>query len=235
MSRFLGFVPVVDDFVEDMPSLYPAYILCYMWTYRTSDNHFDQSIKSMPERLKIAKSTITKWIKWLCDAGYLVDETPDESSKAHIYWLTGKAHIEVNIDVMVTGSKFSHRGDRIVTPLVTDLRSPMGHDTTPMINDHDMMHGDQLKTAITELWQAIGFDLRGLPKMLQTWEEHEGGLKVCLESWLEALNAGAVPETWGAGLVYKKIAAGEMPPEKPRTIGDEVRELMELQNGGEIE
>lgn len=235
MFKPLGFVPVVDDFVEDMPSLYPAYVLCYMWTYSNSDSKFDQPIKGMPERLKIAKSTITKWVKWLCDQGYLIDLTPDEVSKPHVYELTDKSRIDIDVEVMLMGSKFRHRGDRIVTPLVTEVRSPLGHDTAPMIINHDINH-DEIQSQLNDCWRFFRLDQRSIPKMLAAWNGDGKRLLWLVEHWIAAAEAGLLDdEEWTKGKIYNCIRAGEMPPEKPRTFGDEVRELMELQNGGEVE
>ena len=235
MLKTVGFIPVIEGLVSEMGNVYPAYIYGYIWLHR-SDSHFDQPLDNMPERLGISRSTVRKWVPWLCENGYLVDETPDLDNQPHRYLLTDKASLDWSVEVHIAPSKFRRLTVRDTDGVPSEIRTPHGRPRYGP-HDHDMMHDHDydLQTAITDFWRAIGFDLRGLPKMLKTWEGHEGGLRVCLESWLEALNNDAIPDTWGAGLVYKKIAEGEMPPEKPRTIGDEVLELMELTKGGEIE
>jgi len=230
MLRSVGFIPVIEGLVAEMGSLHPAYIYGYMWLKKGSDSEFNEPLENLPERLGISRTTIKKHVKWLCESGYLDDLTPELVNEAHTYRLTNKVELAVSIQVGIWPTKSN--GPAVASRPALPVASRPVHDRSHLDrHDHDMMHDHESSdlTGITQLWDVLGFDRRGLTKMLKTWEADLAGLESCLQMWCDAEAEGAIPDSWGHGLLYKKILAGECPPEKPRTIGDEVRDLMEWQ------
>lgn len=239
MLKSIGFVPVIDEIARETRNLYPAYMYGYMWIERNSYNQFDQPLDNIPERTNISRTTVRKWVKWLCDKDYIKDLTPDLHNQPHTYQLTDKIKLDsrVTIEIAPTNPRASAVRQTNGTPFAkrTAVQASAVRETDPMYHDHDMMHVSELQT-VTDLWAQLGFDSRGLPKMLAAWSaDIEIGaaesLARCLKMWLEATEAGNIPDEWGHGLIYQKVKDGEAPPAKKATFADEVRALMEYQAG----
>lgn len=202
-----GFVPVIDGLVEDMGSLPRAYLYGYIWLNRDKDNCFDQPLETVARRISLSRTTVLRHIKKLCDDLYLHDLTPDEKTKPHCYQCTGKVNLRVTIHISTkTVSQNGHpRGIR-ETPQGYQRDTPGGIRETPM---HDiMMHED--RSIILKHWTDMGFDVSTLEKLV---EKHTGNLPAferLLSAWVAAFDT--LPESWGYGLIYNKISAGELPP-----------------------
>lgn len=244
MLRSIGFVPVMDAIGLETGNIYPAYLYGYMWIERNSYNQFSQPLDNIPERTNIiSRTSVRKWVKWLCDKGYISDLTPDLHNQPHTYQLTDKIMLDsrVTVEIAPTNPRASAVRQTNGTPFGkrTAVQADAVRQTNPMHERHDMMHVSELQT-VTDLWLQLGFDSRSLPKMLAAWSaDTEVGaaesLARCLRMWLEAAEAGAIPEDWGHGLIYQKIKDGEAPPTKKPTFADEVRALMEYQAGTQSE
>lgn len=234
MLRSIGFIPVIEGLVSEMGNLHPAYIYGYMWLNKDLDSHFTEALENLPDRLGISRTTIKKHVKWLCETGYLEDLTPDLINEAHTYLLTNKVEVAVSVQVGIWPTKSN--GRPVASRPVLPVASRPVHERSHLDrHDHVMMHDHESTdlTGINELWHLLGFDKRGLPKMLKTWETDLESLQTLLQIWWDADEAGELPEDWGHGLLYKKIMSGEVPPDRPVTIGDEVRAMMEIQNAGQ--
>lgn len=232
MFRTIGFIPVIAGLVDRMGNLHPAYIYGYLWLNRSSDSQFSEPLENLPARLGISRTTIKKWLKWLCEEDYLVDLTPELINEAHTYQLTNKVEVEASVQIAIWPNKSNGQLPVEIRPVnPANYRSYLDRHDHDMMHDHDHAKTDQQINEIERLWVDLGFDRRALPKMLKSWAGNLSGLAFCLDHWLEACAGNFVPESWGAGLIYKKISEGQLPPEKPKTFGDEVRELMDALNG----
>lgn len=239
MFRSLGFVPVISGLVSQMDgNTNAAYIYGYIWIEKNSDNQFNEPLKNIPDRLGVSPSTVNRCIKWLCENDFMIDLTPDLNGKPHTYLLTDRVTVQTGITVAIWAS----RSPKSMVNLTKDhgqfdhadhgqIDTPGYVNLTPHDHDKDMMHDGDLMNQIKQSWQDIQFDTRALPKMLKTWQGNEKALLLLLDLWIEALYGGWLPVEWGAGLIYTKIKDGEAPPDKPRTIGDDVKDMMDYQNG----
>jgi len=239
MLKSIGFVPVIDAIARETGNIYPAYVYGYMWIERNSYNQFDQPLDNIPERTNISRTTVRKWVKWLCDKQYVNDLTPDLHNQPHTYQLTDKIKLDSRVTIEIAPSNLRQSTVRQTNgaPFAkrTAVQAGAVRLANPMIHDHDMMHESEIQT-VTDLWSQLGFDSRSLPKMLAAWSaDTEVGaaesLARCLRMWLKAAETGAIPDEWGHGLLYQKIKDGEAPPIKEPTFADEVRALMEYQAG----
>jgi DNA-binding Lrp family transcriptional regulator len=216
------FVPVIDGLTAEMGSLYAAYVYGYIYLHKNADGTFDQPLNTIARRSNLSRSTIVKWVRYLCENGYLADLTPDENARAHTYQITEKAILEVQISFHRVSS-FTRGGIRAAERGVSEPRTPGYPSLVPM---HDV-HDDDAWVSIIDTWEAIGLDRQAVFQGAKDFDDL-AEFAALLAEWLRAIDDGAVPEEWGYGLIYKKIRAGEKPPEKTPTFGDEVKAMMEL-------
>jgi hypothetical protein len=222
MSIF-GAVPVLDELVQETDSLYCAYIYGYIWCNRTVKMTFEQSLTGISKAGNLSRSTVVKWVHWLTENGYLIDLTPDEIGSAHVYQITEKAII----DLSVTFHRRSKNGQGGVHS--TDTPLSIQHTPRCTSNVH-MYHDDHDDTyvKILDTWRSLGFDAQAAKSLIEK-NRKNGQLEKFsdyLEGWLEADQNGLIPENWGAGMLYNKIRAGEMPPKLSRWFDDAQEALL---------
>lgn len=234
----IGFVPLIDEIAMET-NIYPAYIYGLMWINRNSYNQFDHPLDKLPERVNASRSTVRKWVKWLCDNQYIQDLTPDRKNQHHVYQLTDKIVLEtrVTVEIARSNSRTAAVRQKNGAPSARNTASQAAavRQKDGLMNHDVMMHEDSKLDGISELWAQLGLDIGSLRHMVTIWEaDIEVGavecLGRCLTMWLAALEAGQIPEKWGLGLIYQKIADGEAPPTaaKKLTFGDEARAAMLL-------
>jgi DNA-binding Lrp family transcriptional regulator len=94
-----GFTPVIDHMAEEL-GLMSAAVFGRAWRFcQMSDGVCRASLDKITEGLGIDRATVMRHLDKLCEAGYLVDMTPDLRNVPHTYADTGKASIIVNITV----------------------------------------------------------------------------------------------------------------------------------------
>lgn len=229
MLKTSEFIPVIDGLIAEMKSLYAAYVYGYIYLNQQTEKTFDQSLQTIAKRARLSRSTVLKWVKFLCENGYLIDLTPGEISKPHVYQITEKATLEVHITFQKV-TNFNRGGVRGSEGGEYKPHTPGSISLTPMFNDHD----DDTWSLILNTWQAIGLDAGALPAAAKNFDDLSQFAELLLE-WKAAAAEQTLPGDWGYGLIYKRIKAGQRPPEKKKTFGDEVKELMEWRLAGELE
>jgi hypothetical protein len=163
---------------------------------------------------------------------------------------------EVSKSIHPGVSIYTPGGSEIDTPGVSDRHSPPGvsgvsdrhprgirqtpqgfeidtprhdhHDDDDHDHDKNIIISAHLDAKLRTLWRSVGLDETGLDAMLNHYQGREQNLETLLHAWAEAVDDKRLPTNWGPGLIYKKIFSGHKPPEKQKTFGDEVMELMRL-------
>src|SRR3972149_3912451 len=122
MIKTNGFIPILDDLVEQIGNLYGAYVYGYIWLNRSREGVFDQPLDTVAARARLSRNTVIKWVKYLCINGYLEDLTPGERARPHQYTCTDKVDLDLTIAFEV--SKSVHPGAQIYTPGESISRTP---------------------------------------------------------------------------------------------------------------
>ena len=232
MLQSIGFVPVIDGLLSEWGSLHAAYLYGYIWVHKTSDSKFNEPLEQVAKKISMGRSTVFKWVRWLCDNDYLQDLTPDIEGRAHTYLITGKAQLGASI--IFTSTRHDPSKYRRLPVHQTDgdpstSWTPGGPPNGP--HDHDGDH--DIHEIIYTGYQALGLGLEYFDSLLKRWDGHYADLSRVIQMWLDADERGDIPDEWGPPLIYKKIKDGEAPPdERPLKIGDEVMQMMELQQKG---
>ena len=92
-----GFTPLIDALVQSF-GITEAAVFGRMWRYcQMADGRCRAAQQTIADELNISVSTVYRSIKFLCEAGYLEDTTPDLKNRPHIYADTGKAMLSVEL------------------------------------------------------------------------------------------------------------------------------------------
>lgn len=94
MSSFLstvkGFTPVIDVVVKDV-GLIAAVVYGRVWRYCQMKNRVcTASLQVIADEIGMSRKTAERHIKTLCEAGYLIDKTPERRNRPHIYADAGR-------------------------------------------------------------------------------------------------------------------------------------------------
>ena len=224
---FKGFVPITVDLASEL-GVYGAYLYGYMWLKRDRENRFSEAKATIAKNLNITKQTVLRYTRRLIEAGYIVDESPEGNGKC-VYRITGKADFSVSITIK-SESKIIPRRVNDIDPSELISLTPCSQRYLPMNHD-DMMHGHGTKMdpptlqKIRDLWSKLGFDEGALSNLLKQYDNPDDLLRL-LQAWADEWEH--LPESWGYGLIYRKLQRGERPPEREKTFFEEVLEAMEL-------
>lgn len=92
-----GFTPVIDGLVDEV-GLMSAVVFGRIWRYcQMEDKVCKAALEKIGESIGVDKATVQRHAKELCEAGYLVDLTPELRNRPHVYADTGKAGLSVTI------------------------------------------------------------------------------------------------------------------------------------------
>lgn len=98
-----GFTPSFDCIVQDI-GIVGAAVFGRVWRYCQGPQGVCRAaIATIADGLNLSTRTVLRWVKELCDLGYLEDMTPELRNKPHTYRDTGKVSLQVQV-VAVTES-----------------------------------------------------------------------------------------------------------------------------------
>lgn len=94
LTEMKGFTPIIDALVKEL-GLMPAAVYGVAWRYCQMETGLCQaSHETIGEHLGLTRQTVHKYIKQLCDKGYLEDTTPSLRNHPHTYRDTGSVIIQ---------------------------------------------------------------------------------------------------------------------------------------------
>ena len=108
-----GFTPLFDTVVQDV-GLTGAVVFGRVW--RHCQGKLGVCIASrerMARDVGLSIKSFNRWLRVLCEAGYLKDTTPQRRNRPHVYRDTGKARMVVDVwDAYLSeGQRFDYRED----------------------------------------------------------------------------------------------------------------------------
>ena len=93
LTKVGGFTPVIDGVSDDV-GREAAYLFGVIWRYCQMQNGVCYaSIDNIAERANVERKYVIRYVKVLCEYGYLKDLTPDQKHAPHVYADTGKAQL----------------------------------------------------------------------------------------------------------------------------------------------
>jgi len=93
LTEVKGWTPVIDALTKEF-SLTTSAVYGVVWRYCQGEDRICRaSLETIGEHIGVDKATVMRHIKKLCDAGYLVDLTPELRNVPHIYADAGRAKI----------------------------------------------------------------------------------------------------------------------------------------------
>lgn len=100
-----GFTPVIDSVVEET-TLISAVVFGRTWRFcQMSDGVCKASLDTISSGIGLDRATVLRHLKVLCDAGFLVDTTPDARNVPHIYGDTGKAGLRMAVQTVAHSNR----------------------------------------------------------------------------------------------------------------------------------
>ena len=93
LTRVQGFTPVIDALAQEL-STFHALVYGVVWRFCQMDDEVcTASTETLARMIGISRRTVWRYLKDLCEQGYLRDLTPDRRNVPHVYQDTGKAKI----------------------------------------------------------------------------------------------------------------------------------------------
>jgi len=133
LTEVRGFTPVIDEIVQDL-GLMPAVVFGRVWRYcQMKDGDCSASLERIATEIGVSRKTVERHIKALCDAGYLVDTTPNRRNRPHHYKDAGKVQVLGIIAAETRSDLKSYQVERSDTESEhSDRESDPGKTESPM-------------------------------------------------------------------------------------------------------
>jgi len=128
-----GFTPVIDEIVQDI-GLMPAVVFGRVWRYcQMKDGVCSASLERIGGEIGVSRKTVQRYVKLLCESGYLIDTTPERRNRPHRYKDAGKVSVQGKLGVesgRTESPTKANRSDR--ESEWSDRESYLGRTESPM-------------------------------------------------------------------------------------------------------
>jgi len=160
LTRVQGFTPVIDALAQELSTLH-ALVYGVVWRFcQMKDDVCTASTETLAQKVGISRRTVWRYLKDLCEEGYLEDLTPNRRNAPHVYRDTGKAKIlglvEGKVEVEETVAE-SHSSGVVEEATVAD-RYSSDIDSEPTVAERHsgMTERDSLPETVAESHSNCG-------------------------------------------------------------------------------
>lgn len=138
LNEIDGFTPVIDAIVDDL-GLMPAVVFGRIWRYcQMEDKECSASLERIAGEIGVSRKTVQRYTKELCEAGYLVDTTPNRRNRPHRYKDAGKVQLRSKTTARRLDRESYQKGGRSDRESeCLDRESDLGRTESPMKIEED--------------------------------------------------------------------------------------------------
>jgi len=146
-STVSGFTPLFDAVVQDL-GLTAAVVFGRVWRHCQGERGVcSASLSKMADAVGLSRWTFIRWLRMLCEQGYLEDLTPDRRNIPHLYRDSGKVRMIVKVE---TRDERSRQGG------VTESPTGVAESNTGVAQSNTGVAQSQLKKPIRKNKETRG-------------------------------------------------------------------------------
>ncbi len=165
LSQVRGFTPVIDILAEELGTM-TALVYGIVWRYcQMEDKVCRASKETIAGHANISSKTVQRHLAELVKKGYLIDTTPDQKHRPHIYKDAGKVIIEGLIEAKLVGrteSPTSQEGGT-ESPTRGDTESHQGRTESPVKIESNIPSNERKKNTPADFGIGEHDPLDGVP------------------------------------------------------------------------